>query len=176
MLYDIRSAENLKKKIVGIFFCTMLLIPAFSLSATADPEAKLDIQIYGGFPLPILIRNAGGVIVNVGDATAYNISFTLSIIGGTSGNINITHEGYHEYLEPLNMTQQQLADALGITRVRINEIILGKRKITPDTAFRLAKYFKTTAEFWINMQNNLDMWETLQNHKIEYDKIHPLAS
>ena len=82
----------------------------------------------------------------------------------------------YEYLEPLNMTQQQLADALGITRVRINEIILGKRKITPDTAFRLAKYFKTTAEFWMNMQNNLDMWETLQNHKIEYDKIHPLSS
>ena len=82
----------------------------------------------------------------------------------------------YEYLEPLHMTQQQLADALGITRVRINEIILGKRKITPDTAFRLAKYFKTTAEFWMNMQNNLDMWETLQNHKVDYDKIHPLAS
>jgi len=80
-----------------------------------------------------------------------------------------------EYLQPLNMTQQQLADALGITRVRVNEIILGKRKVTPDTAFRLAKLFNTTPGFWMNLQNNLDMWKTLQNKKKEYDKIHPLV-
>jgi len=81
----------------------------------------------------------------------------------------------YEYLEPLNMTQQQLADKLGITRVRINEIILGKRSITPDTAFRLAKLFDTTPEFWMNLQNNLNLWETLKKHKVEYDKIHPIA-
>lgn len=80
----------------------------------------------------------------------------------------------YEYLEPLKMTQQQLADAIGITRVRINEIILGKRAVTPDTAFRLAKYFNTTADFWINLQVNLDMWETLQNHKNEYKKINTI--
>jgi len=45
------------------------------------------------------------------------------------------------------MNQQHLADALGITRVRVNEIITGKRAITPDTAFRLAKYFNTTPDF-----------------------------
>ena len=78
-------------------------------------------------------------------------------------------------MEPLQITQQQLADKLGITRVRINEIILGKRSITPDTAFRLAKLFNTTPEFWINLQNNLNLWETLQKHKVEYNKIHPIA-
>jgi len=77
----------------------------------------------------------------------------------------------YEYLEPLNMTQQQLADALGITRVRVNEIILGKRAITPDTAFRLSKYFNTSPDFWINMQVNIDMWDTFQAHKKEYNKI-----
>ena len=46
-----------------------------------------------------------------------------------------------EFLEPLKLTQQQLADAIGVTRVRINEIILGKRSITPDPAFSLANIF-----------------------------------
>ena len=85
-----------------------------------------------------------------------------------------THPGEiirYEYLEPLRMTQKQLADAIGVTRVRINEIILGKRSITPDTAFRLAKYFNTTPDFWIKLQVNVDMWDTFQTHKNEYEKI-----
>jgi len=81
----------------------------------------------------------------------------------------------YEFLEPLNMTQQQLADALGITRVRVNEIIGGKRSITPDTAFRLAKYFKTTPDFWLNLQLNVDMWDTLQQHSREYEQIESIA-
>lgn len=60
--------------------------------------------------------------------------------------------------------------------MRVNEIILVKRKVTFDTAFRLAKYFNTTPEFWINFQNNLDMWRTFQSHKIEYEKIHPVLT
>ena len=88
-----------------------------------------------------------------------------------------THPGEilrFEFLQPLKLTQQQLADAIGVTRVRINEIILGKRSITPDTAFRLAKLFDTTAEFWIGLQNNVDMWDTLKARKDEYDQISPL--
>ena len=89
-----------------------------------------------------------------------------------------THPGdiiRYEYLEPYKMTQQQLADAIGVTRVRINEIILGKRSITPDTAFRLAKFFNTTADFWITLQMNVDMWDTLQSHKKEYENIKSVA-
>ena len=88
-----------------------------------------------------------------------------------------THPGEilrYEYLEELNMTQQQLADAIGVTRVRINEIILGKRSISTDTAFRLAKYFNTTPEFWMGLQMNVDMWDTLRKRKKDYDSIHPL--
>jgi addiction module HigA family antidote len=81
----------------------------------------------------------------------------------------------YEFLEPLNMTQQQLADALGITRVRVNEIITGKRSITTDTAFRLAKYFNTTPDFWLNLQSNVDMWDTLQQHSDEYEKIKSIS-
>jgi addiction module HigA family antidote len=90
-----------------------------------------------------------------------------------------THPGEiirYEYLDELNMTQQQLADSIGITRVRLNEIILGKRSVTPDTAFRLAKFFNTTPEFWIGLQTNFDMWNTLQSRKKEYETIRPLKS
>ncbi len=79
-----------------------------------------------------------------------------------------------EFLEPLNLTQQELADAIGVPRSRINEVILGKRSITPDTAFRLAKFFNTTPEFWIGLQNNVDMWDTLQTRKNEYEQITPV--
>ncbi len=88
-----------------------------------------------------------------------------------------THPGEiirYEFLEPLNLTQQKLADAIGVTRVRVNEIILGKRSITPDTAFRLAKLFNTTADFWIGLQVNFDMWQTLQSNKTEYERIRPV--
>jgi addiction module HigA family antidote len=81
----------------------------------------------------------------------------------------------YEFLEPLNMTQQQLTDALGITRVRVNEIVTGKRSITPDTAFRLAKYFNTTPDFWLNLQSNIDMWDTLQQYSKEYEKIKSIS-
>ena len=87
-----------------------------------------------------------------------------------------THPGEilrHEYLEELNMTQQQLADAIGITRVRVNEIVLAKRSITPDTAFRLARFFNTTPDFWIGLQMNYDMWNTLQKKEKEYKTILP---
>lgn len=89
-----------------------------------------------------------------------------------------THPGEilrYEFLEALHLTQQQLADSIGVTRVRINKIILGKRSITPDIAFRLSKFLNTTPEFWINLQTNIDMWDTLQSYKKEYEKINSMA-
>jgi addiction module HigA family antidote len=80
----------------------------------------------------------------------------------------------HEFLEPLGLSQRELAEALGITRVRLSEIIRGKRAITPDTAFRLARFFDTTAEFWLGLQTDLSLWDTLQVHSQEYDKIKPV--
>ena len=72
----------------------------------------------------------------------------------------------YEFLEPLGMTQLQLATAICITRVRVNEIILGKRSITTDTAFRLAQYFNTTPDFWLGLQMDVDMWDTLQRNAV----------
>jgi addiction module HigA family antidote len=80
----------------------------------------------------------------------------------------------YEFLEPLGLNQKELAEALGITRVRLSEIIRGKRAITPDTAFRLARFFDTTAEFWLGLQTDVSLWDTLQRHGQEYDKIKPV--
>ena len=79
-----------------------------------------------------------------------------------------------EFLIPLNMTQQDLADAIGISRVRVNNIINGNRSITPDTAIRLATYFDTTPEFWINLQNSVDLWTAKKQHRREYRRIQPM--
>jgi len=142
----------LKNRLVGVLVCMLLFIPALSMSAAADSEAKLDIQIFGGFPLPVLIRNAGGVIVNIGDATAYNISYTLSIIGGTSGNINITYEGYYEYLEPLSTG----GDALGVMTPNANgfglvTITLTASATNADNVTETAKGFQLGYFTWVPM-------------------------
>ena len=142
----------MKNRLVGVLVCMLLFIPALSMSVAADSEAKLDIQIFGGFPLPVLIRNAGGVIVNIGDATAYNISYTLSIIGGTSGNINITYEGYYEYLEPLSTG----GDALGVMTPNANgfglvTITLTASATNADNVTETAKGFQLGYFTWVPM-------------------------
>lgn len=71
-----------------------------------------------------------------------------------------THPGevlLEDFLKPLGMSQYALAKALGVTQVRIGEIVQGKRAVSPDTALRLARYFGTTAEFWMNMQASYDL-------------------
>jgi len=82
----------------------------------------------------------------------------------------------HEFLEPLGITQKALAEALGITRVRVSEVIRGRRAVTPDTAFRLARFFDTTVDFWLGLQKDVILWDTLQAHNSEYKKIRPARS
>jgi addiction module HigA family antidote len=57
-----------------------------------------------------------------------------------------------EFLEPMGLSQNRLARGLGVPPRRINEIIHGRRRITADTALRLAKYFKMSPEFWLGLQ------------------------
>ena len=75
-----------------------------------------------------------------------------------------THPGemlLREFLEPLGMTQTDLAARIRVSYPRVNELIHGKRGITPDTALRLAKLLGTTPEFWLNGQLNRDLWEAM---------------
>jgi addiction module HigA family antidote len=76
-----------------------------------------------------------------------------------------------EFMKPSGISQSMLARVINVSYRRINEIILGKRAITPDTAFRLAAYFGTTPEFWINAQNAVDMFDTVQIYGSDYQKI-----
>ena len=71
-----------------------------------------------------------------------------------------THPGeilQEQFLEPLGLTQVALAHHLGVPVQRINEIVRGKRGVTPETAWLLAQAFDTTPEFWIALQTNHDL-------------------
>jgi antitoxin HigA-1 len=73
-----------------------------------------------------------------------------------------THAGeilLEEFLKPLELTQVEAAEKMGISLNRMNELIRGKRGVTADTALRLAKLLKTTPEFWLNLQNAYDLYE-----------------
>jgi len=62
-----------------------------------------------------------------------------------------------DFLQPLGITQYRLAKDIGVSARRINEIVHGQRVITADTALRLARYFNTSAQFWMNLQNHYDL-------------------
>jgi addiction module HigA family antidote len=64
---------------------------------------------------------------------------------------------FEEFLKPLGLSQHRLALDLGVDSRRINEIILKKRSITANTALRLARYFNTSAEFWLGIQAQYDL-------------------
>lgn len=75
------------------------------------------------------------------------------------------HPGYFldsRYLKPLKLTQLALAEELGISRRRVNELIRGKRGVSPDTAVRLAAYFRTEPEFWMQLQMAWDVHQAMK--------------
>ena len=72
-----------------------------------------------------------------------------------------THPGeilFAEFLKPRGMTQSELAERLDIPRQRVNSIINAKRGVTPETAVLLARFFKTTSQFWMNLQTQYELW------------------
>ena len=70
-----------------------------------------------------------------------------------------------EYLEPLEITQGQLAQAMGVSRKTVNELCTGKRTVTVDTALLLAKVFENTPDFWLNLQRRNDIWAVMHTPK-----------
>jgi addiction module HigA family antidote len=73
-----------------------------------------------------------------------------------------THPGIileEEFLKPLGMTQVALAKKMSVPIQRVNTIITGKRGVTADTALLLAEVLGTSPEFWMNLQNRVDLWE-----------------
>src|SRR5687768_8149681 len=79
-----------------------------------------------------------------------------------------THPGEmlrEEFLEPMNLTQKQLADSIQVPYQRINEIVSGKRGVTPSTALRLAKYFGMSPDFWLNLQMKFDLYSAQKKER-----------
>jgi antitoxin HigA-1 len=88
-----------------------------------------------------------------------------------------THPGEllrEEIIPAAKLTQEELAGRLGVSRRTINEILNEKRSISADMAHRLAKFFDTTPEFWLGLQQDVDLWKARQNTHPEYAKIKPL--
>ena len=81
-----------------------------------------------------------------------------------------------EFLEPLGVTQHRLAVSIGVPPRRINEIVHGKRRITADTALRLARYFGTTDRFWLNLQTRFDLEVEKDHLGAALEAIRPLQS
>ncbi len=85
-----------------------------------------------------------------------------------------THPGemlLEEFLNPMGLTQRQLADAIRVPYQRINEIVNGRRGVTPQTALRLAKYFGVSADFWMNLQLRYDLYHAQEDEAGELKKI-----
>lgn len=88
-----------------------------------------------------------------------------------------THPGemlLEEFLNPMGLTQRELADAIRVPYQRVNEIVNGRRGITPSTALRLSQYFGTTTGFWMNGQMRWDLYHARKAEEAEIGRITPL--
>ena len=81
-----------------------------------------------------------------------------------------------EFLRPMGITQRELADAIHAPYQRINELVNGKRGVTPATALRLARYFGTTPGFWMNLQLRWDLYQAQQKEAPLLETIEPLRA
>lgn len=81
-----------------------------------------------------------------------------------------------EFLLPFELTSTALAQAIGVTAARINEIVNERRGITADTALRLARYFGTTADMWLNLQKRYELETARREIGDVLESIHPRAA
>jgi addiction module HigA family antidote len=78
-----------------------------------------------------------------------------------------------EFMEPLGLSSYRLAKYLHVSAPRVNDIVLGKRSISADTAMRLSAYFGNSAEFWLGLQMDHDLWIAAKDKSLA--KVMPLA-
>jgi addiction module HigA family antidote len=80
-----------------------------------------------------------------------------------------------EFLKPLGMTQSAFATRLGVSFPRLNEVINANRSVTPDTALRLAQVTGMSADFWLGLQQDWDLWHALRSDEVkEIAQLKPL--
>lgn len=89
-----------------------------------------------------------------------------------------THPGemlLKDFLRPLDLSQRDLADAIGVPYQRVNEIVRRRRGVTPSTALRLAKFLNTSPGFWMNLQMTWDLFHARNAEKEHLRRISPLS-
>ena len=87
-----------------------------------------------------------------------------------------THPGEilrEDFLVPMGITQRELAKGIRVPYQRINELVNGKRGVTPSTALRLARYFGTSPGYWMNLQLRWDLYRAQQSEARQLEKIEP---
>ncbi len=90
-----------------------------------------------------------------------------------------THPGEllrEEIVPAAELTQAELAARLGVSPRSISDLLNERRSLTPDMAHRLARVFKTSPEFWMNLQQAVDIWEALIANREEYSRLRPLKA
>ena len=91
-----------------------------------------------------------------------------------------THPGtmlFEEFVKPMNITQTELARRLNVSYPRLNEIIKGRRSITPDTALRLSRVLGMSADFWLGLQQDWDLWHAKNSPEAEQiSRLKPITS
>jgi addiction module HigA family antidote len=101
----------------------------------------------------------------------------MSILNTGKGHIRPTHPGKilrEDFLPEFNLTASQMAEALGVSRQTVNELLRERRALSPSMALRLARLFGNAPEFWLNAQRAVDLWQTEQSEKDALDAIRPL--
>ncbi len=90
-----------------------------------------------------------------------------------------THPGemlFEEFVKPLEITQTELARRLGVSYPRLNEIIKGRRSVTPDTALRLSRVLGMSADFWLGLQQDWDLWHAMNSPAAKYiSQLKPIS-
>lgn len=81
-----------------------------------------------------------------------------------------------DFLPDYGLTIAGLAEAVGVSRQSINELLRERRAVSPDMALRLARLFGNTPEFWLNTQRAVDLWDTAQAIKEDVSRIKPLGA
>ncbi len=89
-----------------------------------------------------------------------------------------THPGEllrEETLPAAGLSQSDLATRMGVSRSAVSDLVHERRAVNPDLAHRLARVFETTPEFWLRLQEAVDVWETFQANRAKYDRLKPLG-
>ena len=111
------------------------------------------------------------------DAGLIDLSDVVDTNAPTIGPIHPGEILKEEFLIPLGMSVYALAAKLQLPRTRLNDIVLGRRSITADTALRLARYFGTTPQFWINLQSGYDLARVeMECGSLIADQVRPRAA